>query len=126
MRASSKLSHKQERLIAALLACDDLTTAATRAGVAASTMYRWLQEQSFQQAYREARREVVQHAIVQLQKATSTAVQTLITIMEAVDASASSRVAAARAVLDMSLRAIEIEDLEHRIGALEAAQKGTR
>jgi hypothetical protein len=38
------------------------------------------------------------------------------------EAPASSRVAAARVVLEMSLRGVELEDLLLRIEALEAAQ----
>jgi hypothetical protein len=74
---------------------------------------------------------VVQHAIVQVQRATGEAVETLRSVMQDSESPASSRVAAARVVLEMSFRTIEVEDLEIRIGELEArlttaeAQRGT-
>src|SRR5512134_2446865 len=97
-----KLSHKQERTIAALLVAPSVTAAAQQIGVNENTVLRWLKDEGFQAAYREARRAVVQHAIVQVQRATGEAVETLRHVMQAADAPASSRVAAARAVLDMS------------------------
>src|SRR5215471_20878755 len=64
-----KLSRKQEHTIAALLTCDSIAAAAARGGVAEGTLYRWFKDAAFQTAYREARRAVVQQAIVQVQQA---------------------------------------------------------
>src|SRR2546430_12729651 len=115
-----KLSRKQELAIAALLTCSAITDAAKQCGIGEVSLHRWLKEPTFQAAYREARREVVQHAIAQIQRASSEAVETLRAVMQDAEAPASSRVAAARTVLDMSLRAVEIEDLQQRVEALEA------
>ena len=98
-----------------------LAHAAEASGINEKTLQRWLREDTaFQAAYREARRAVVQHAITQVQRATGEVVETLRNVMQDAEAPASSRVAAARVVLDMSLRAIEIEDVEQRVAALEA------
>jgi hypothetical protein len=42
--------------------------------------------------------------------------------MHDADATASARVSAAKAVLETAVKAVELEDLEARIAALEAAQ----
>jgi len=116
-----KLSRKQEQGIRALLLQPTLVDAATAIGVDERTLRRWLRDDAvFQMAYREARRAVVQHAIVQVQRATGEAVETLRSVMQDAEASASARVSAAKAILDTAVKAVELEDLEARITALEA------
>jgi hypothetical protein len=52
-------------------------------GIGERTLLRWLQEdRAFQGSYRTARCHVVQHAVAQVQQATSTAVATLEAIMQ--------------------------------------------
>src|SRR5262245_59478617 len=119
-----KLSRKQEHTIAALLTCESIAAAATRGGVAEGTLYRWFKDSAFQEAYRAARWQIVQHAIVQVQHATGTAVQTLVAVMQDPEATASARVSAAKAILDTALKGVELEDLAARITALE--QQATR
>jgi len=116
-----KLPRRKEQAISALLLHATLSEAAAALAVDESTLRRWLREDTaFQTAYRDARRAVVQQAITQVQRATGEAVETLRNIMQDAEAPASSRVVAARVVLDMSLHTIEIEDLEQRVAALEA------
>jgi transposase-like protein len=115
-----KLSHKQERAIAALLVAPSVTAAAQQIGVNENTLLRWLKDAAFQSAYRDARRAVVQHAIAQVQRATGEAVETLRTVMQDSESPASARVSAAKAILDTALKGIDIDDLEVRIAALEA------
>ena len=64
-----KLSRKQEQAIANLLVAPTIATAAQQTGIGEPTLYRWLKDENFQTAYRTARRQVVQHAIVQVQGA---------------------------------------------------------
>jgi hypothetical protein len=98
-----------------------MSEAATALAVDASTLRRWLREDTtFQTAYREARRAVVQHAIAQVQRATGEAVETLRNVMQDSEASASARISAAKAILDTALKGIDIDDLEVRMAALEA------
>ena len=116
-----KLSRKQEQGIRALLLQPTLVDAATTIGVDERTLRRWLRDDAvFQMAYREARRAVVQHAIVQVQRATGEAVETLRSVMQDAEAPASARVSAAKAILETAVKGVEIEDLEVRIAALEA------
>jgi hypothetical protein len=121
-----KLSRKQESLIAALLTSSSVAQAAEQVGIAESTAHRWLKDVAFQEAYREARRDVVQQAIGQLQNVCWVAVRTSLMIMANEKAPASARVSAARTVLEMSIKAVELEYIEQRLSALEAhMQKGT-
>jgi hypothetical protein len=117
-----KLSPKQERTIACLLTAPSITAAAQQAGIGERTLLRWLALAPFQAAYREARRMVVQQAVVQVQHATGTAVSTLLAVMQDSASPPSAKVRAAQVVLEMALRAVELEDLEVRIAALEATQ----
>jgi hypothetical protein len=114
-----KLSRKREQAIAALLSASTLVEAAKAAGIGDRTLWRWLQDPHFQTAYRQARRDAVGQAIARLQQVASTAVDTLESVMKSSAARDSARVAAARAVLELGVRAIELEDLEARLTALE-------
>jgi hypothetical protein len=91
-----KLRHKQECAIAALLVAPSVTAAAQQIGVNENTLLRWLKDAAFQSAYRDARRGVGQQAIVQVQHATGTAVQTLKAVMQDPEAPASAKVSAAK------------------------------
>jgi hypothetical protein len=116
-----KLSRKQEQAIVALIAQPTIPAAAGVAGVSDATLWRWLQRPDFLRAYRDARRQVVEQSLGEVQSATSEAVRTLRAVMSDDSAPPASRVAAARAVLDTALRAVELMDLETRIADLETA-----
>ena len=118
-----KLSRKQEAFISALLTAPTLTDAAQTAGIGEVTAWRWLKEPTFQTAYRDARRAVVQQAITQVQQATGEAVETLRSVMQDPEAPASAKVSAAKNILDTAVKAVELEDLEARITALEQQAK---
>ena len=113
------MTAKHEKLLAALLSAPTIQGAAKIAGVSESTALRFLKESEFAEAYRAARREVVSHAVTQLQSACGEAVATLREVASDGDAPASSRVSAARSILETSLRAVEIDDLAARVANLE-------
>jgi hypothetical protein len=66
-----------------------------------------------------ARRDAVGRAIRRLQQVTTTAVDTLEGVMKDSAARDSARVAKAKAVLEMAVWEIELEDLEARLADLE-------
>jgi len=119
MHENGRLTAKQEKAIAALLTEGSVAAAATKAGIATSTLFGWLRDPAFDTAYRAARREAVGHAIARLQQLSTDAVAVLATVMADKNTPASVRVTAAAKLLDMALRAVEIEDLEARIDQLE-------
>ena len=96
-----------------------IRNAAGIVGIGEATLFRWLQDTDFQSAYRDAKRRVVDQAIANIQRASGQAVETLKSIMIDDDMPASSRVTAARTVLDMAVRALELEQLEARVKTLE-------
>ena len=120
-----KLTRKQEKLIAALITEESIKEAAAKAGVAEVTVYRWLKVNEFQNAYRQAKTETVRQAIAQLQKNSGVAVRVLREIAQDTDAPASSRVSAARTILETSVKAVELDDLAARVETLEALIEST-
>src|SRR5258708_3539605 len=116
----SKFTRKKEEAIAALLTQRNVEEAARAAGVGTQTLLRWLKVPEFQAAYREAHRATFSQSIARLQQASGAAATTLLKIMLDPAAPASTRVRAADSVLDHAKQAIEIEDIEVRVAALEA------
>jgi uncharacterized protein with ATP-grasp and redox domains len=114
-----KLSRKQEQCIGALLVQSTLGDAAEATGIAESTLRRWLKQPTFQTAYRQARRDAVSQAIARLQQVTTTAVDTLEGVMKDSAAKEAAKVAAAKTVLELAIRGVELEDLDERLQALE-------
>jgi hypothetical protein len=115
----TKFGRKKEEAVAALLVQRNLEDAARAVGISAKTLLRWMKEPEFDAAYREARRAAFGQSVARLQQASGAAVSTLLKIMVDSTAPASTRVRAADSVLDHSAKAIEIEDIEARVAALE-------
>jgi hypothetical protein len=117
-----KLTRKQEAAIAALLACPTVDQAAEKVGVNSRTLWRWMQNQEFQAAYREARQDALREVVVQLRNACTDAVKTLTEIMAGeYESTPASRVTAAKTVLEYAFKAAVEEDLAERITVLEQA-----
>jgi hypothetical protein len=116
-----KFGCKKEEAIAALLTQRNIEEAAKVAGIGANTLLRWLKVPEFQTAYRQARREAFGQAVARLQQGTSAAATTLLKTMIDPGTPASVKVRAAEAIFNHAAKAIEIEDIEVRVAALEAA-----
>src|SRR5450755_1799296 len=117
----AKLGRKNEQAIVALLAQPNVEQAARTVGIATKTLLRWLQEPTFDAEYRKARRVAFWQSVARLQQASGAAVSTLLKIMVDPNAPPSTRVRAADSVLDHSVKAIELEDIEARVAELERA-----
>ena len=115
-----KLTPKQERALLALLSVGEIKRAAAEAHVGEGTLWRWLQLPHFQTRYRAARRQLVETAIAQLQSDCTIAVRVLREVAEDREAPASSRVSAAKTIIEQSVSAIELTDLQERIERLES------
>ncbi len=116
---TSNFTRKKEKAIAALLTTDTVEQAASVAGIAESTIYRWLQNPTFLEQYRKARKAAVDQAISTLQKRANKAAKALIDIAEDQEMPPSTRVAAAREILQTSIKGIERDDFERRLEELE-------
>jgi len=121
-----KFGRKQAAAIAALLSQRTIEEAARVAAVGARTLFRWLEMPEFREAYLQARRQAVGQASARLQQATGAAVSVLLTLMLDSHAPAASRVRAAHSVLDLSAKALELEDLEVRLQRLEEIEKNKK
>jgi hypothetical protein len=117
----AKFGRKKEETIAALLTQRNVEEAAKSIGISTQTLVRWLKVPEFQVEYREARRAAFGQSIARLQQASSAAVSVLVKIMIDPNAPHSTRVRAADSVLDHAVKAIEIEDIDVRVSALEEA-----
>jgi hypothetical protein len=122
----SAVPPQAERVIAALLGNPTLAATAEALGINASTLWRVMKHPGFQAEYRAARREVVGHAIGRIQEATGEAVNTLRGVIADGGLPVWARIYAAKAVLELAVKAIETEDFDARLMALEEAQKKER
>jgi hypothetical protein len=122
----AKFGRKMEGAVIALLNHRTLDEAAKAAGISTETIVRWMKVPEFDTAYREARRAAFGQALARLQQASTVAVSTLLRIMIDTTSPASTRVRAADSVLGHATRAIEIEDVEVRLVALEVAAELSR
>jgi len=123
MSGGRPLSRKKEAAIAALLSAGTHAQAAEQAGIAERTLRNWLAETEFAQAYRQARQQLVEHAVGLMQKASVSAVLTLLKNLSC--GRPAVEVSAANSLLERSTAAIETFDVLSRLEALEqAAQQG--
>ena len=122
----AKFGRKKEEAIAALLNHRSIDDAAKSIGIGTQTLLRWLKLPEFDIAYRQARRAAFSQATARLQRATGAAVATFLKIMVDPNAPPSTRIRAADSVLDHAKQAIEIEDVEVRVAALEQAAELTK
>ena len=111
-------THRQDKMIVALLEHPTLEKASAAIGMSDVTLWRWMRKPDFQKAYRNARREAFSRAVARLQHTSDAAVATLLRIMTDREAPAASRVRAADCVLQTAMRGIEIEDLASRLERL--------
>jgi hypothetical protein len=119
---ASELRH--ETVIAALLSESSLEAAAARAGISYVTLWRMLRDQDFNKAYKAAQREAMSQATARMKANAMQAVTTLETVMSEPGPRARAQVAAARAYLEFALRALELDDLQSRLDALEGKLSG--
>ena len=117
----AKFGRKKEEAIIALLSQRNVEEAARSIAVAHKTLLRWMKEPEFAEQYRVAKREAYSQSIGRLQQATSAAATTLLKTMVDPATPPSVRVPAADSIFNHAAKAIEIEDIEARVAALEQA-----
>src|SRR5262249_35573461 len=119
-----KLTAKQERLIAALLTEQTYARAAQKASISGATLYRWLELDEFQVAYRAARRRLIETTLGRLQQAGGEAVDALRRNLTCGEPGPEIR--AALGVLEHSVKGLEILDLVQEIEALKQGMRETK
>ncbi len=122
----AKFGRKQEEAVAALLTQRNVEEAARSVGIDPKTLLRWLKVPEFQNAFREARRAAFSQSVARLQQGSSAAATTLLKIMVDQNAPYSTRVRAAECVMNQTMKALELEDVEARVSELERAARISR
>lgn len=122
----TKLTPRKQRALQALLTQPTKTAAAQAAGITPRTLRDYLADGEFQQEYKREFTELVADATRQAQRALSPALSALRLIVEDKEESASSRIAAARVLLEYAVRFTELTDIESRLRALEDATLNRR
>ena len=113
------ISPKKQKAITALLEQPTIQKAAEQAGCGVTTLHRWLNDKDFMAAFKAAKKEIVTQTISRIQGASGKAVDALVEILTDGDCPPSTRVSAARTILEMTHKSIEIEDLQERLDAIE-------
>jgi transposase-like protein len=122
----TKFGHKKEEAVAALLSHRNIEEAARAIGVVPNTLLRWMKEPEFDVAYRAAKRAAFGQAIARLQQGSSAAATTLLKLMLDPATPPSTRARCSESVLGLASKAIELEDIESRLAALERATEASK
>ena len=113
------LTPKEETTIQALLSHATLKQAAAAAGISDATLWRWLRKDHFRKAYLEARRSVVQQSFSRFQQLAADAPAVVYDIMNNGKESGTTRIAAAKMIVDNARKGIELEDHGERLAEVE-------
>jgi AcrR family transcriptional regulator len=115
----TKASSKQQRAIEVLLVGGSDQQAAEAAGVTRPTVTDWRnKDEGFQEALATAKAELLKRTASRLHAATALAVRALEDVVKDVR-NPHARVSAARAILEYSQRAHELQELEAKVEELE-------
>jgi hypothetical protein len=114
-----ELTGKMTGVLALLVSGVTIEGAAKAQKVQPSTIHAWLKKPEFRGAYNDALSDVISHASAQLKAACSVAVATLREVASDTGAPSAPRVSAARAIIELSQRTIEQEEILARIEKLE-------
>lgn len=123
-RKSESLNAKQLRVIPYLLAAPSIEEGCKRAKVSKAAVYGWLKEEAFREELRRQREEVVKGALEILKANVTKATETLVGLLKS--QSEAIRRHVSNDIIGFTLKAIEIQELEKRLSALEGLVKGKR
>ena len=113
------MTQRKERALQALLTSRTKAEAAKAAGVGESTLREYLKDPEFSSAYKQAAAGIMDAATRQLQQSLSAAIDRLTRIVENDDESSSAHIAAAKTLLDSSLKFSEFNDILRELEATE-------
>jgi hypothetical protein len=114
------LTDKQLRAIPFVVAAASIEEGCRRARIAKATFYIWLKEPSFADALKQARQGLFEQALERVKANMDAAVDTLAALMRRAKKE-ETRARCSQAILEYGLRLKSMENLEERIGQLEAA-----
>ncbi|HML75431.1 MAG TPA: helix-turn-helix domain-containing protein [Anaerohalosphaeraceae bacterium] len=115
------ISPKQEQAILALLDSKSIREAARKAQVSERQLFRWIKEPVFDAAYRKARAKIFETSVSRLQAVSTKAIDTLEKVLDSKKAHPSTKVSAARCVLENVRKAVELDELSVKLENIERA-----
>ena len=116
---AEELSTGEVRVLRAVLSEPTVEKAARAAKVSYATARRYLKRPHFRQALAALRAQYLELALSRLQAGTGEAVSALLGVLRDPESRPSDRIAASREILNQSLRAMEMLDLQEHLEALE-------
>jgi AcrR family transcriptional regulator len=124
MSDHGRLTDRQQRVIPFLLVSPSIEEACRRARINKTTVYEWLKDEAFRQELKHQRDAVIERALDSLKANLGKATETLVKHLESERENISIR--AAESIIEFAHKALEHEELEQRIEALETrlAQQG--
>ena len=117
MNDPKALTVRQSSVIPYLLAAPSFEEGCRRAKVSKVTVYVWMKEESFRAELKRQRDELIERALDSLKANVSKATETLVKLLDS--ESESMRARAAEDIIEFAQKALEHEELERRIEALE-------
>jgi len=124
MDDNEKLSPRQIRVIPYLLVAPSIEEGCKRARISKAAVYEWLKDEAFRQELKRQRDEIIERALDSLKANIAKAGETLVKHLDSERENISIR--AAESIIEFAQKALEHEELEQRIEALETrlAQQG--
>ena len=120
---SARAGRKTAQAIAALLTCRTIEEAAQHVGVSAVALRRWRSKPAFAAQMCAAQEEILAGVINELRVAGASAASTLRNISADMTAAPAARVRASVAIINLLLKAHQVEVIEMRLTALEAKRR---
>lgn len=102
---------REQKALEALISFPTIKEAAQHSGLSESTLYRYLNDDEFKQAYRNAKKEIMRGVSNSIQMASTIAIDTLIDVMTNPKANAMARVTASSKMLELAYQSHRDEDV---------------
>ena len=116
--ADGQRKKSDDALLLALACGASVDQAARQCGLSARTVYRRLEDPDFRRRLQKLRGDMMQRTAGTLTAAATEAVRTLLDLLKPA-APHSSRLGAAKAVLEIGMKVREVADIEDRLNTLE-------
>ena len=113
-----ELTSKQKRALPYLLEARSIEEGCKRGGVSKATVYEWLKDDVFRNELKRQRNSIIDSAVDTLKANIAKATETLVKHLDSERENISIR--AAESIIAFTQKALEHEELEKRIEALEA------
>lgn len=112
------LTARQQLAVVEILSSRSLEEARKRVRAAKGTFYGWLRDPTFQQELSRQKQALVHQAVNRLRFGIGQATEKLLALLD--NGRPSVQLRSAQTILDYGFKAVEMEDIESRLAAIEA------